>query len=528
MLCVHLFIESSSSKLLGPKDQLKDILEHFSFIDKSAENQLARWKKGLFWKEKGIIAQHGELHASYLEWKAKHTKLLKSNIKVYACTILAENNKDYLIVPTGLTQSLLKYLNAKSIKVTITDKREFALDRRKLIGAKPPTLRRPQEEALNLIKSERNVAVKGLGLVRLATGTGKTALAQELIRHFGLKSIFLVPSLPILDQTLRRFEDAYGKKNVRAYGGGKKDMGFITVATYQSVYKADPNDFDDVHVVVADECHHIAADTFNEVMTVKLKNAVHRYGLTAFEERADDSTILIEASVGPVIYQYDAPEAIEDGYLARPTFMFYDVYHTHGKWTKYTMKDGKRTAVKDEMSVAYNGDDGITAYRNWVLGNNILNEFVANLVNEFVGDTQSVLILVDEKEHGDRLVELLKAHGIAAGYAIGGGKDNVQLQKDFNSRKLKVLIGTSCLSEGADLIPVDILINMLGGASKSKILQAVGRGLRNDPDENGVPQKPTVLVIDFNFPECKMLTRHSGIREKVCEPMGKVYHSKLP
>jgi superfamily II DNA or RNA helicase len=524
---VDLTIEPSQSVLSGTKDQLDQIHEHFSFTDKSAENQLQRWKKGLFWKEKALYSEHGELPDDYLKWKKSQEKQLKDNVKVHCCQFLSKNGKDSLIVPTGLLSSLAEYCQKLNIPLHMSDAREFDIGRRLLRGETPVTLRKPQQAALEVITGERFVTHKGLGLVRLATGVGKTALAQELIRHFGLKSIFLVPSLPILKQTIKRFEDAYGKKNVRAYGGGKKDMGYVTVATYQSVFKANPDDFDDVHVVVADECHHVSADTFYDVMTVKLRNAVHRYGLTAFEERADNSTQLIESAVGPVIYQYDAPEAIADGFLARPTFMFYDVYKTRGTWTKYKIKDNKRTAVGDYPSQEYDGDDDLVAYRNWILGNNILNEFVANLTIGFVGEGQSILILVDEKEHGDRLVAMIKGAGIDVGYAIGGGKDNEQLQKDFNARKLKVLIGTSTLGEGADTVPVDVLINLAGGASKSKTLQAVGRGLRNETDENGVAQKPTVLVIDFNFPTCKILTRHSGIREKVCRPMGDVHHSKL-
>lgn len=521
---LELMIEQSMSILNGPADQLAQIKEHFSFNDKSAENQLQRWKKGLFWKEKALLAQHGELPKSYIDWKIAEQKRLKENIRVCACKSLAIKGKDVLGVPTGLLASLSEFCTEKGLVLRMTDNRDFDIGKRKLSGAKPPTLRKPQRAALDILTSERIVTHKGLGLIRLATGVGKTALGQELIRHFGVPSIFLVPSLPILKQTIRRFEESYGKKNVKAYGGGKKDIGYVTVATYQSVYKADPDDFDGVGLVIADECHHVSADTFFDVMMVKLANSVHRYGLTAFEERADNSTVLIEAAVGPVIYQYDAPEAIADGYLAKPTFVIYDVYDTRGTWTKYKIKDGKRTAVGTKISERYNGDDDLVCYRNWMLGNDKLNEFIGALTNGFVADGQSVLILVDEKEHGDRLMQLIPD----AGYAIGGSKDNERLQREFNKRNLKVLIGTSTLGEGADTVPVDVLINLTGGSSKSKTLQAVGRGLRNEVDDDGVAQKPTVLIIDFDFPLCDMMQRQAGNRQKVYSKMGEVHKTKLP
>ncbi len=392
-----------------------------------------------------------------------------------------------------------------------------------MFGRKPGKLREPQERALEVVSSDRQALERGLGLFRMATGVGKTQLAQEFIRQFGVRSIFLVPSIPILKQTVRRFEQAFGPKNVKAFGGGKKNLGYVTVATYQSVFKADAKDFEPIDLVVADECHHVAADTFFDVLQNKLKNAVHRYGLTAFEERADNATLLIESAVGPVAFQYDAPEAIRDGYLAKPTFVIFDVWRTRGRWTKYKIQRGKRIVDRVETSREYDGDNDLVAYRNWILGNDILNAHVAGLTQAFASDGKSVLILVDEKEHGDRLQSLLPD----AGYAVGGSADNERLLREFNARNLKVLVGTSTLGEGADTIPVDILINLQGGASYSRTLQADGRALRNDPDEDGVPRKPTTLIIDFAFPLCKLLNRHSQLRESVHKRMGQVHRDKI-
>jgi superfamily II DNA or RNA helicase len=512
-------IGPSQSIFTADQDLLKKVYNHFSFKDKSAESELFRLKKSLQFKERVLLHENGgELPEWYMDWKKSKLAELQDNLHVFVC----EMKDSHLIVPTGLILSLQEYLTEHAVSVVVNDQRDFDLNCRVLKGEPPPTLRKPQQESLDRILGADGVG-KGVGLIRLATGVGKTALAQEVIRKLGHKAIFLVPSLPILRQTVKRFEEAFGKKNVKAFGGGKKQLGYVTVATYQSVYKADPKDFEEIDLVVADECHHVSADTFYDVMQVKLKNAAHRYGLTAFEERADNSTLLIEAAVGPVIYKYDAPEAIEDKYLARPTYIIYSVFQTRGFWTEYKMKNGTRTATSQKSSVVYDSDNFLVAYRNWVLGNDILNSHIAGLTNQFVSEGKSILILVDEKEHGERLMKLIPN----AGYAIGGGKDNEKLQKDFNSRTLKVLIGTSTLGEGADTVPVDVLINLQGGASKSQTLQANGRALRNDPDENGVPRKPDCLIIDFDFPLCRILNRHSKVRQKLHKTLGSIHQMSL-
>jgi superfamily II DNA or RNA helicase len=355
---------------------------------------------------------------------------------------------------------------------------------------------------------------------------GKTAFAQETIRNLGHKAIFLVPSRSILNQTLKRFKEAFGENNVKQYGDGKKNIGFVTVATYQSVYSGDAEDFADIDVMLADECHHISAETFYDVAMNKLKNASYRIGLTAHKERADGSTMLIEAACGPVIYEYSASEAIEDGYLARPTFTIYSVTETSGQWTKYKInsKTKKREATKVLPCIKYDGKDDIEAYRNWILGNDILNSFVAQITTQYVSEGKSVLILIDEKEHGDKLVQFLPD----AGFVMGGGKDNEDLLKSFNARKLKILIGTSTIGEGTDTVPVDVLIQLQGGASASKTLQADGRALRNDPDpDTGIPRKPTTLIIDFDFPDCKKLHSQALSRIKMHSKIGKINRSNL-
>lgn len=506
------------SLLIGPDADLKIIHSHFSFKDKGAESILRRFKQTIIFKEKAIYAQLGEIPDDFMSWKKDHIKKLQSDILVFAGTMTDKG----LDIPTGLISSLLTFAKNNNLQITMEDKRDFDVDRRILKGEQGFPLRRPQQEALDILTDiNRKTEIKGMGLIRLATGTGKTQIFVSILKHFGCPSIFLVPSISILKQTMKRFETAFGSKNVKAYGGGKKTIGYITVATYQSVYRADPKDFEQIQLVTFDEVHHVSADTFYDVAMVKLKHCVHRYGLTAFEERADGSTILVEAACGPVIYQYDAPEAIADGYLAKPTFVFYNVEKTKGSWTKYKIdpKTKKREAVKVEKSVEYDKDDDMIAYRNWVLGNDILNEFVAAMTNSFVKDGKSVLILVDEKEHGDRLVSLIPGME----YCTGGNKNNEDFLKEFNKRKLKALCGTSCLSEGTDLVPVDVLICLQGGAGKSRTLQAYGRALRNETDENGIARKPTTLIVDFSFPSCKILDGHSSIREKIAKELGDVH-----
>ena len=386
----------------------------------------------------------------------------------------------------------------------LRDIRTDRLNVKKLVGY-TPTLRKPQAIALERVKEN------DCGLVRMATGVGKTALGQEIIRYHGVPALFLVPSKPILEQTVERFKEAFGRRNVGKFGDGKKTHGHITVATYQSVYRAKPEEFDRYQLALFDEVHHIAAETFFEVGLRKLRKIRFRYGLTADEERADGGTLLVHAATGPVIYSYSAAEAIRDGYLAKPTFQIYDIYSTHGTFIDWKMEGKKRVAKGIIQAEEFRIDDHFLAYKHWVLGNDRLTATIAQMITALNDSGKSVLVLVNEKEHGEKFMDLLPEDQCK--FVYGGGKENKKWQDSFNERgTVKTLIGTSTIGEGADTVPVDYLFNLMGGRFPK---QANGRALRNETDKNGIPQKPTCVIVDFDFPLNPALHRHAGDRLKV-------------
>lgn len=499
---------SASSAII---DQVDD---HFSYTNKSAQYELARFLK----TEKFRRSRMEEKPDWYDAWYKKKVDEIKNSISVRCCR---REEKD-LLIPIGLVDRAKELLSRNDLQLFVKDDRDLEPNKKHL-GQKgeKKRLRKPQEEALEALKGRTN------GLLKIATGVGKTVLGEELIAKLGCRAIFLVPSTPILNQTVRRFKLRFGDKMVGEYSGKRKqDRSWITVATYQSVYASEQGTFDDISLVIADEVHHVAADTFFGAVVEKIPNAVYRFGLTADEERADGGTILVHSAVGDIAYQYTAAQAIEAGYLARPTYVIYSVYRTQGTYKKWKIKNNKRTEVGVERSQAVNDKDEGKCYKNWVLGNDLLTAKVAAMAKGFIEDGLSVLILIDEKEHADKLSQHLE--GIEYGVCVGGGKENESHLKSFNQRKLKLLIGTSTLGEGTDLIPVDVMFQLQGGASRSKTRQADGRALRNDPDpETGVPRKPTSLIIDFTFPTCETLFRHSKSRKEVHAETGEVIDERL-
>lgn len=512
MTAVYLTLKPAWAILSAPDHVIDEVDKHFSYTNKSAQYELARFLK----TEKFRRSRMEDKPDWYDTWYSKKINELKESIAVKCCR--KEGNT--LMIPIGLADRAKAFLS-KNYQTTISDDRDLEPNKKHL-GQKgeKKKLRKPQEEALQALEGRSN------GLLKIATGVGKTVLGEELIAKLGCRSIFLVPSTPILNQTVRRFKLRFGDKMVGEYSGKKKQEAWITVATYQSVYSSEEGTFDDISLVIADEVHHVAAETFFGAVVEKIPNAVFRFGLTADEERADGGTILVHSAVGDIAYEYTAAQAIDAGYLARPTYVMYSIYRTQGSYKKWKIKNNKRTEVGIERSQAINDKDEGKCYKNWVLGNDLLTAKVAEMAKAFVEDGMSVLMLIDEKEHADKLGQYLD--GVEYGVCVGGGKENENYLKAFNQRKLKLLIGTSTLGEGTDLIPVDVMFQLQGGASRSKTRQADGRALRNDPDpETGIPRKPTSLIIDFAFPMCETLFRHSKSRREVHSETGEILDERL-
>lgn len=498
----------------APKGLLQDLYDHYSYADSSAEYQLNRFMKSVKYIEAKWDEKFDTLD-KFEAWRSEKLLDLKSKLVVYCCEVQI----DALKIPIGLMQSLKAHFKKNHLLHTVNDHRNFDLVRKHMKGY-CHELRRPQKEALDAL------LLDPVNMCRMATGVGKTVVGQEIIRHYGVRSLFLVPSKAILNQTIRRFNAAFGSSNVGKYGGGRKIQRWVTVATYQSVYAADADEFTDFDLVIADEVHHVPADTYYEVVENRLRNVVYRYGLTADEERSDGGTILVEAATGPVAYSYEAPQAIRDGYLAKPTFVIYEITRTGGTFINW-IKDGKDNRIQDpkhplNVSEAYTDEDHHKAYKNWILGNDLLTQRFAELAAAFKDDGKSVLILIDEKEHGAKLMAYLQQHG--AVLVTGETDDNEKTLARFNARELKIIVATSTLGEGADTVPVDVLINLMGG---TKAKQPNGRALRNDPDDCGVPRKPTTLIIDIDVPKSPVLHRHSELRELVHKECGQVYRSVL-
>jgi superfamily II DNA or RNA helicase len=308
---------------------------------------------------------------------------------------------------------------------------------------------------------------------------GKSKTAFSLLRQLKRKALIVAPNKSIAVQLYEELCNTFGNARIGFYGSGKKKLGDITVGIAQTVINH-VADFQkaDLGVVIVDEAHRSASNTFVAILS-SLSSVGRVYGLTATAYRADGKDLLLNAACGPVLVEYDAKWAIENGHLAQPIFIIRKI----------------KTSAPDY-------DDKLMAYKSHILSAKEISNQIESDAQKMIAAGKSTLVLVDSIEHGEALS---KALGLP--FAKGEDKNSEQYIKDLNSGKINGLIGTeNKISEGVDTRNVDCLIMGQFTAAKGAVLQAVGRGLRKQGN------KTSCFILDYWPTSSRMLGRHAERR----------------
>lgn len=425
---------------------LKDIL---SYKDKSKEYQLRKMEKNSWHR-----------NTDY------YHELKKS---VYG-SLLEKIDSDTYAIPSGFS-----YLIDNMNDVEIDDQR---FDNSSSVGLpwkkEPYALRDYQQEAVDAMCNNRR------GLVKLATGLGKTLVCIHAIRRTGKKTLIVCPGKSIANQFYDQLKEAFGDHKVGYLGGGKKKIKEITVGIAATVNNClDELSKCDIGMICIDETHHTPATTFYNIVD-KLGDVGRIYGLTATDFRADGKDIMITAAVGPVIIDKDVIWGIKNKYLAEPFFFIREI----------------KTTARDYIG------DKLKNYKAHVLNNLSTKEIIETDIKKFIAAGKSVLCLVDEVQHGEEL-----SNNLGIPFATGKDKQSEEYIHQLNRGDIPGLIGTdSKISEGVDTKNVDVLILANFVASRGPVLQAIGRALRK------TDTKDKCIIVDYRILGSKQLARHCDTR----------------
>lgn len=401
---------------------------------------------------------------------------------------------------TGLLPEISGFLEKKNVIHTIVDNRSFITPS---FSTTSVDLRDYQKDAINLAL---NNTYKGMwwprGILRLATGAGKTETAVAMTQILPVPTLFVVHRTHLVTQVVERFA-AYGIR-VGVVASGKHDFSErITVATVQTLFSL-LKDSDSINIrsylptvqqLFFDEAHLLAAKLTSGNMFTKVSNAFpnafYRWGLTATPFMKDPySNYLLKGTLGEELVNVSSKELIDQGHLA-------DINITI---------DDLKEPMQTPLAWPY-------AYAHGIVLNKTRNAKIIEWANKSV---QPVLILVNQVGHGDELLHLARKVTRSVEFVNGEHPNETRQRviKELNSGKLKILIASTIFDEGVDIPNIQTLILAGAGKSPIKLLQRIGRGLRKSDT------KHTINVIDFYDRMFPKLKEHSDQRIKVYEKEG--------
>ncbi len=358
-----------------------------------------------------------------------------------------EEDEKYLMLPRGLKQTVLDFFNENEVKYKIEDKRVFQSTQTKEVKF---TLRPEQTEAINQIMKE------DFSICVAPPGFGKTLIGAKMFEQRACSTLIVVNKNMLLNQWIERFVDYfdYGKKEIGYLGKGHNKLNStIDVATMQSL-KNDPKIINNYSFVIVDECHHIPAVTFEQI----IKNFKGKYilGLSATPNRKDGLDPILFQQLGNISYEYKK------------------------KRTHYNKLKVIRTEFVSEA-------DNYSTIINELSIDEKRNNLIIKAIKDNI--TRKILVLTDRIEHINSLQKLLQNENIDF-VSVHGSMNKKQQVENMKLVKEKSLIlaTTSYFGEGIDFPHLNTILFATPISYYGRLVQYLGRIGRGNQE---------CLAIDF-------------------------------
>ena len=314
-----------------------------------------------------------------------------------------------------------------------------------------------------------HVGESGGGLLDVEPGKGKTVMALNIISKIKKKTLVVVHKTFLMNQWIERIEQFLPNAKVGKIQGELIDIEGkdIVLGMLQSLSSKtyDESICSSFGLCVFDECHHLSAEVFSNVMIQFVCN--YNLGLSGTMTRKDGLSKVFKYFIGPVIHKEKTDISVE----------------VKVKTIYYNDED-----LFDIVKTDFRGNPLYSTMISTLCECKERTKFIVEIIrNEFnINPNQQMMILAHNKSLIQELYDLIQIFEESVGFYLGGMKE--QSLKESESKK--IIIATYAMaSEGLD---IKTLTTLLMATPKSDVCQSVGRILRSKHN--------TPLVIDIVDP----------------------------
>ena len=300
------------------------------------------------------------------------------------------------------------------------------------------------------------------------TASGKSLILYLIIRYLQQeykRGLLIVPTTSLVEQMYKDFE-SYGYDSEeychRQYSGKEKHTKkFLTITTWQSIYKNDADYFEQFDFVLGDEAHQFKAKSLTTILSGCI-NSDYRIGCTGTLDGTQTHRLVLEGLFGPVYKATTTKELMDNDHLAK-----FKIKCLILKYSESICKQSRDWSYNDEI--------------NYIILNKSRNEFIKNLTLSLEGNTLVLFQFVEK--HGKDLYELILSSAKKRKVFFVFGGTDVEVRESVRSITEKESDAIIVASYGTFSTGINIrnLHNILfASPSKSRIrnLQSIGRGLR--------------------------------------------------
>ena len=328
----------------------------------------------------------------------------------------------------------------------------------------PKQLEKRDYQVSSFVHAVRNKRV----LLLSPTSSGKSFILYLILRYIQQdhkKGLLIVPRTSLAEQMYSDFA-SYGydseKYCHRQYAGKEKATDkFLTITTWQSIYKNPPEYFEQFDFVLGDEAHEFKAKSLTTIMS-NLINTSYRIGCTGTLDGTHTHKLVLEGLFGPVLSVTTTKELMDSKHVAD-----FNIKCLILKYPEETCKMARKWDYNEEI--------------NYIVTNPYRNTFIKNLVLSLKGNSLVLFNLVEK--HGRQLFRMIEEEkGKRKVFFVYGGTD-VDVRESIRSITEKendaiIVASYGTFSTGINIRNLHNVIFASPSKSRVRNLQSIGRGLR--------------------------------------------------
>lgn len=312
-------------------------------------------------------------------------------------------------------------------------------------------------------------------VANLPTSAGKS-LIQSLIARWYLenyegKVLIIVPTTSLVTQMRDDFVDyrLFPSQAINLLGGGAKNAKYnnpdalITVSTWQTACKQDPEWFKQFGLVQNDECHLATGTNISKVIK-QLSHCEFKFGLSGSLRDGKANIMQYVGLFGEIYRPVDTRKLMDDGQITEV-----DIKATILRYQDHECDACSNLDYQQEIK--------------YIVNHSKRNAWICNLSKKLASRDENVLLLFRFTEHGKALYETMKKIHPEEKVIYISGETKTELRNEMRTiaeseTGLVIVASYGVLSTGVSIKQLHHMIFASPVKSKVIVLQSIGRVLR--------------------------------------------------